>query len=231
MYLTGAAGQQTRHPKFDASGTITTGGTPQLLLPEAKSRAFLLIINQSSASLYLDFGSARATASLAGGAVTGTTITNGGFGFTYPPDVFFYGGGNSGVGGVLGVGQWGYPAPGDPAWSAPPGDYGRGGGRVDLSGQRQAKGHAVLTANAVSSIVIDDPGAGYQVAPMVFMANSLRDPFGCANPGQNSATSFFGAITIVASGNYYVNGTTCPTDAIAIYGATTGQAFTCKWMP
>ena len=47
---------------------------------------------------------------------------------------------------------------------------------------------------------------------------------------------FFGSVTsgfqLGPSGaNYYVNGTHCPTDAIAIYGATTTQAFTCRWAP
>jgi hypothetical protein len=33
-----------------------------------------------------------------------------------------------------------------------------------------------------------------------------------------------------ASAPYLLNGTSCFTDAIAVFGATTGQAFLCRWM-
>jgi hypothetical protein len=78
---------------------------------------------------------------------------------------------------------------------------------------------------SISSIVINDPGAGYAIAPYVFIMNSDLDPYGCAAP---SATS--GMLLSSNSAPYILNGTSCFTDAIAVFGATTGQAFLCRWM-
>ncbi|HXE51257.1 MAG TPA: hypothetical protein VN663_22960 [Ramlibacter sp.] len=217
MKLVGASGQQTRHPFYDASGTIGTGGTPQLLLPVAKSRSMLLVMNLSTAEMFIEFGAARATCSLTNGKVTGFSITNAGFGYTVPPVVELLGGGDGGNPSYLGVGQAGYPAPGD---------AGNTSGRwTDLSGKKPAKAHAVLTGGAVTSFEIEDPGAGYAAAPYVFMTNDLRDPIGAAIP---SATS--GIWVLSSGGSYYVNGTACPTDQVSIFCATGSTAFACKWM-
>jgi hypothetical protein len=219
MQLPGARGQQERDLTLGGAGTITAGGTAQLLLPEAKSRSLFIFSNLSSGNLLLEFGSARAHAVLTGTAVTSIVIDNAGFNFTYPPSVDLIGGGNSNNTAYLGVADVGYPAPGDPAYVYPR--------TTDLSGQRPARaGIPVLSAGAVSSIPVADGGAGYQIAPLVFIKNSMRDPFGCAIP---SATS--GILIVAGGGSFYVNGPACMTDSIAVFGATTGQQFYYKYMP
>lgn len=217
MQLVGTRGQQERDYTYGGAGTITTGGTAQLLIPEHKSRALFIFQNLSTANLYLEFGAARATATITSGVVTSVSITNSGFNYTYAPDVFFYGGGNSNNSAHLGVGDYGYPSPGDPAYVWPR--------TTDLSAQKPAKGHAVLSGTSVNSIAIEDGGAGYNTAPLVFMRNSLRDPFGAATPSTTSG------LLIPPSGGYYINGPACPTEPIAIYGGTTGQQFWYKVMP
>lgn len=219
MILPGAAGQRARHLLMNASGTITAGGTAQLLLPEAQSRSMFMFTNLSGHNMYLEFGSARATATITSGAVTSVSIANGGFGFTYPPDVEFLGGGNSGNSAVRGVGQWGYPSPGDPFYQQSP-------RVVDLSSQRPARGTATLSAGAVNAVSLIDGGGGYNVAPYIFIRNSARDPYGCATP---SVTS--GVLCQANGGGLYLNGPVCPTDPIAVYGSTTSDPFYCVWMP
>jgi|SRR5579863_74779 len=220
MKLVGSAEQAVRHFKFDASGTIATGGTPQLLLPERKSTSFLVITNISDTIMYIEFGSARATAALSGTAVNSVTVTNGGFGFTKPPAVWFYGGGinidfnNSPNPSFVGAGLYGYPPP--------------SGAQPTGPANRPAQAHATLSAGVVNAIVVDDGGQGYVVAPQVFLTNSLLDPNGVASPFFSSTLS--GIPLNPGGGSYYVNGTTCTTDPISIYCATTGKAFTCKWM-
>lgn len=222
MILPGARGEQQRDHLYDASGTITTGGTAQLLLPEAKSRSYLFIQNPDpSHPLTIEFGGARATVAIAGGALTTFTITNAGFGYTVAPLVRLLGGGNSGNPPYLGVGMPGYPSPGDPAYVA--------GRYFDMSTQKPGSAHAVLTAGAVSSIVVDAAGSGYQAAPYVFLENSLRDPFGAALPSATVGMLLLGGGGIGSIIEY--NGTACPTDAIAIFGATNAQAFVCKYIP
>lgn len=216
--LLGARDQQLRDHYFTADGTIASGNTAQLLLPERKSTSFLVVQNNSSAALWIEIGGARATATLTNDTVTSCTVTNGGFGYKLPPKVIFFGGGNGGNSLCSGVGLPTWPAPGDPGFAAP-----RGGSVT----ARPAKGHAVLTSGVVTSIVIDDPGSGYLAAPYVFLENDILDPFGVADPFFGSANS--GIQLGSSGGSYYVNGTHCPTDAIAIWGATTGQAFSCRW--
>ena len=201
MKLVGAAGQIARHPLYRADGSITAGGAAQLVLPQRQSCTFLMLQNLANEPLYFEFGAASATAALTSGAVSSITVVNGGFGFTVPPLVEFLGGGNPQSSAFVGCGQPGYPSPSHPA-----------------------KAHAVLTGGAVSSIVIDDPGIGYAVAPYVHIYNNPLDPIGCSKP---SATSGFS----LASGSapYILNGTMCTTDPIAVYGATTGSAFLCRW--
>ncbi len=206
--LVGAYMQQKRFPLYCADGTVATGGTPQLVLPQVPSRSFLKIQNLSAGPLWFEFGSARATCALTSGAVSGFTVTNAGFGFTRPPVVYLFGGGAAGNGSYLGLGQ--------PGGAAPDSSLGAG---------RPAKAHAVLTTGTVSSIVIDDPGAGYVIAPYVFLFNDDLDPYGCAAP---SATS--GMLLSSNSAPYILNGTSCFTDAVAVFGATTGQNFLCRWM-
>lgn len=202
MKLVSAGLQQVRHPLYDASGTITTGGTPQLVLAQSQARSFLLLGNNSAGDLLFEIGSARATSTISNGAVTGFTITNAGFGFTVPPVVRLLGGGNAGNSSFLGLNQPNGAAPSNVATAV-----------------------AVLTGGAVSGFTITNPGSGYVKAPYVFIFNSDLDPYGAAVP---SATT--GILIKSGSPPVIFNGTCCPTDPVAVFGATTGAAFTCKWM-
>jgi hypothetical protein len=206
MQLPNTRGQQQRDAMFDASGTITTGGTSQLVLPEAKSRSFFVFENNSTAdNMYLEFGSARARATITSGVVTSIAITNAGFGFTIPPIVHFYGGGNDG----WDMANPTMNTPGIPGWPSP---------------AHPAHGVAVLTGNSVSSITINDGGKNYKNAPYVMMMNSFNDPFGCAAPAVG--TGFL----LQPGGSFSLNGTACTTDPISVYCATTSSPFTCKYM-
>lgn len=219
MYLLGTRSQQARDHIYRADGAIVAANTSQLLLPERKSTAFLRITNNSAADLWVEIGGARATATISGGALTGFSITNGGFGYKLPPTVYLFGGGNGGNSVCPGVGLAGWPAPGDAAFVQP-----RQGSTTD----RPGRAHAVLTADVVTSIVIDDPGSGYVAAPQVFLENNILDPFGVADPFFGSANS---GILIPTHTSYEWNDTFCPTDALAIVGGTMSQAFFVAWAP
>jgi hypothetical protein len=219
MQLAGSRGQQQRDHYYRADGTIASGNTSQLLLPERKSTSFLLISNNSNGVLWAEIGGARATVSISGGGLNVFTVTNGGFGYKVAPKVYLFGGGSGGNTLAPGVGLATWPAPGDAGFTAP-----RQGSTTDRIG----RANALLTGGVVSSILVDDPGSGYLAAPYVFLENSPLDPFGCADPYFGSANTGF---QIGVGGSYYVNGTHCPTDAISIWGATTGQAYFCAWAP
>jgi hypothetical protein len=213
MYLFNSWGQSGFHRAFRADGTITTGNTAQLLLPERKSTSMLLVMNISANPAFLEIGSARATSALTNGTVSSITVTNGGFGFTVPPDIILMGGAQSRVGvtsSLVTAGMPGQDAPGT------------------FSTGRPAVARAVLTGGVVTSIVVTDPGAGYLWPPYVLITNSQNYPFGCASP--YFASTFSGIYLAPGGGSYYVNGTACPTDPLAIASATSGGAFTVKWM-
>lgn len=209
MKLVNAGNAQIQHFLYSSDGTITAGGTPQLVLARSLSRSYLLIQNLSNGPMWLEMGSARATCTISSGGVNAVSVANAGFNFTKPPVVLFMGGGPAGgsSGPLSNKSYIGLAQPGAPAPSRP------------------AKGHAVLTGSAVSSIVIDDPGAGYVLAPYVFIYNSDLDPAGCAAP---SATS---GILLSGQGDKVEwNGTCCPTDPVAIFGADTAAAYLARWM-
>ena len=205
MKLVGIANQQVRHYMYDDSGTIATGGTAQLVLGQSQARSFLKIQNLSNGPLWFEFGSARATCTIASGAVNAVTVTNAGFNFTKPPVVRFWGGGGGNTS-YLGLGQPNAPAPSIPA-----------------------QAHCVMTGAApnlsVSSIMIDNPGSKYLCAPKVFLFNSDLDPNGVAVPSAG-----VGLMLPPQSPPFILNGTCCTTDPISVFGATTGQGFLCKWM-
>ena len=214
--MPGMRGQQRRDHLYDASGIIASGGTAQLLLPEAKERSFLFIQNLDGTSdLYVEFGAARATATISGGKITGFSITNAGMGYTIAPQVELLGGGNGGNSTFLGAGLPGYPAPGDPGDSWPR--------TTDMSAFKPAQVHATLSAGAVNDIVIEDPGNGYVIAPFVKITNSLLDPYGVAIA---SATS--GIWLTPGGGNLYMD-RAVPTDQISIFSTGTPR-FVCKWL-
>jgi hypothetical protein len=211
--LVGAAEQQAQHFMYDASGSIVVGGTPQLLLPRHQARAYFYFENTSSANLVLEFGAARATCALSGASISSSfTITNSGFGYTRPPLVRFLGGGYPQV--TLASGQpaglnSSYVGAAGPNFPAPP---------------NAASAIASLSGGSVNAITLVHPGSGYVVAPMLFMINDDLDPIGVATP---SATV---GIIVTPYGSVEYNGTSCPTDAVAVYGGTTSQAFVCKFM-
>lgn len=205
MRLVGTAGQARRDMLYTADGATVSTTAPLLVLPMTPSRSYLLIQNLSTATLSVDIGSARATATITNGRVTGVTVTNGGFGFTLPPEVHFMGGG--GVDGPWANGSYvGLTAPNGPA------------------PQHPALGHAVLSGGVVTSIVVDDAGANYAKPPYVLIYNSANDPYGCAAP---SATT---GIQLAANAPPLIwSASFCPTDPVAIFGGTVGQGFACRW--
>lgn len=203
MHLVGARGQFVRDFKYDASGVIASGTAPQLILPEQPNRTSLEIQNISTSAMYVEFGGARASASLTANKLSSIAVNNGGFGYTIPPEVIFFGGGDIKKNPT-------YLCPGLPGNITP--------GKIPTA-------HAVLTAGVVTSIVIDDPGAAvYSQPPMVFLRSSQQDPYGAAIP---SATS--GLLLAANGGSMFYNGTTTSTDAISIFCATQGAVFTCKY--
>ena len=206
MKWVGVRGQQQQDFYYDASGTIATGGTAQLLLPQSKSRSHLIIINNSTGVLNIQFGMIPGVATLSGKTVASVAVSDGGFGFNVPPDVVFLGGGNSNDPASYGATMPDWPAPNAPA-----------------------KAHCVMGSSAisgltVSSIVVDYVGAGYLAAPYAAIIPQRTDPTGVGTASTNTWP-------IMGNGGAaFFDGSTCPTDAISIWGATTSQAFICKWM-
>ena len=202
MHLVGSRGQIVRDFMYDASGTITTGGVAQLVLPERMQNVSGFIQNISSGILMIEFGGARASCAVTSGSVSSISMSNAGFGYTIPPTVHFFGGGDLTKNPT-------YLAPGLPGVQGP---------------SRTAKAHALLTGGGVSAIVIDDPGANYVKAPYVFLQSSEQDPYGAATPSLTN-----GVILAASGGSVFFNGTAMTTDAISIFGSSTGQPFTCKY--
>lgn len=134
-------------------GSITTGGTPQLIMPVGTTRTFMMIQNTSAANLRVGIGPALATASISGGAVSSIAVANAGIGYTKPPQVRIVGG----IGG-----GYGFPAPASEA--------------------TMASAHAVLSGATIGSIVVDNGGSGYTSAPYVYLENDPRDPTGSYAP-------------------------------------------------
>jgi hypothetical protein len=190
-------------------GTVTTGGTAQLLLPQQPGRLFLAITNNTAAdTLFLGIGPARATANLTSGQVSSITVNNGGVGYTVSPSVVFLGG--------LIAGDY-VTSPGSPGKQL----------GVQYAG-KPAVAHAVLTGGAVSSVVVDDPGSGYTVPPLIHLCNNWPQLGGGAySPTATTATAGTG-LGIPAGQTFTFNGSLLvPGSAIAINGFTTGDAFSC----
>jgi hypothetical protein len=233
MKWVGSGEQQRYDYLYRADGAIATGGTAQIVLGRSMSRSHLFFQNLSSGALYLEIGTGAATATITNGAVSSVAVTNVGFGFSKPPLVRFFGGGNAfGNTSYTGLSQPGGPAPNSVA---------------SLAGSSQptgvvAKAHCVMTGSApnmsISSIVLDQSdgggehhggapigGKGYVIAPYVAIINSDLDPNGAAVPSLG-----VGFLIQPGGGNLYYNGTTCPTDPVAVWGATTSQAYLCRWL-
>lgn len=207
--LVGIRGQNYADRLFDASGTIASGGTAQLVLPQAKVRTSLIIENISDTNMYVEFGGARATASLSSGTVSSCSVVNAGFGFSRPPKIVFLGGAWDNPNQTTPT----YSLQGCPCWPSP---------------SNPAQAHCVMSGSApnqtIGSIVIDNPGSGYAYPPYVLLMNDPLDPYGCATP---SAT--VGMLLLANGGSYTPNGSVCTTDQISIFCATSSKAFTCKF--
>lgn len=203
MKLVSAGNQQVRHFLYDASGSVA--GTAQLVLARSLARSLLYIKNTSLGPLWVEFDGARATATLSGSSVTSCAITNAGFNYTKPPLVRFLGGGLAmGNTSYLGLNQPNGPSPSHPA-----------------------TGRAVMTGSAgalsVGSIVIDDAGSGYVIAPYVQLISSDLDPYGGAVPSAGVGWELAPGEAVT------FNGTCCPTESVSIYGQDT-QTYVAKWM-
>lgn len=160
--------------------------------------------------MLIEFGPARAGLPvLSSGTVSSVPVANAGQGYSRPPKVIFYGG------------AFGFPGATTPTYALI--------GTPDMTApNRPAQAHCVMTGSApnqtISSIAIDDPGAGYLYPPYVYLENDPLDPFGVAAP---SAT--VGILLLANGGSYTPNGTVCTTDALAVFCSTTSSAFCCKF--
>jgi hypothetical protein len=220
MLLTGARGQNYRDILYSINGTITSPTAPQLLLPEHRSRSTLVFSNFSTHAMYLEIGAGEATCTLTSGAVSAVSVTNGGFGYTIAPVIEFLGGGSECNSTFLGVGSTTYGAPGSSS------NFGQG--QSDTPGNRPAQAHAIISGGVISSIVVDDGGAGYVAAPFVLIRNNPNDPFGCADPSKNSGSGIY----VPGQGlPLRFDATVCPTGPVAVYCATSGSGYSVKWMP
>lgn len=211
MYLQNTKAQVRRDNLFDASGTISSGGT-QLVLPRHQSRAYFFFQNNGTHAMFLEIGSARATATITSGSISSVAVTNAGFNFTYPPRVMFDGGGDAGNSTYLGLNQPGGEGPNQQLISASPASA-----RCTLTS-------SAVSLNKVNTIVVDEGGSGFVIAPYVFIMNSDLDPYGCAVPSAG-----VGIQVGAGGGAYEKRDTACFTDAVAVFG-TANDAYTCRWM-
>ena len=85
-----------------------------------------------------------------------------------------------------------------------------------------ATAHTTLSSGVVQTPTIDDGGAGYVVAPLVYFMN----PLPALGGGAYTPSATVG-IPIAAGTTYQMaNGLLVPGSAIALFGGTTGQAYT-----
>lgn len=211
MQLVGARGQQVRDIMYSVSGT-TSGTAAMLVLPEQQNRSSFIFQNLSANPMFLEIGAGEATATLTSGVVTSVTVVNAGFNYTIAPQVYFFGGGNAG--------NPTYTGATDPTSIAPGTSFGNDG---NIPTGMVATAHAVVSAGAITSIVVDYGGTGYTKAPWVLIANSPQDPNGCAVPSSTSG------IYVAANSNYTFNGTVCTTSPVAVYCATSGSRWQAKF--
>lgn len=207
---------------YRADGTL--GNTsPKLILPQATSRSMLSIQNVGTATMFLDHGCARAKAAITNGVVTGLTILNPGFGFVRAPLVQFKGGGGPIVTALAASGWDGrgqienWPTPNGVNTIASPAVYFQPAAAIAI-----INGSGVLTG-----FTIQNGGAGYVNPPEVLLLNDPADPFGCADPSYNSGSGFI----LYAAGAYFLNGTFCHTDAIALYASGGSATYACEYAP
>ncbi len=216
MQLVGSRGETAADRSYRLDGTITAGGTSQIVSPIPTGRSYLFLQNTSSGNLYFELGGARAVATITSGAVTAVTITNGGKGFTAPPVIEFLGG--AGYAPLVALGPSGAGLPG----------YASPNNAPNNAGGRPARARCVLTGGVVTSIVIDDPGSGYIFPPFVDIRNEFSDRYGGADPNFGGVNS---GMFLGSGQSFYESHTAVPVEQIYVWGATTGQTFMFRWVP
>lgn len=183
-----------------------------------------MFVNNSSDTLYLDFGCGYAHATLTSKAITSVTVDNAGFNFTQPPLVRFLGGGRPVA--TLQSGQpaginTSYVATAGPGFPSPRGGTSPGHSATAIANLTSS----TISLNKIGSITVLNAGS-YDAVPFVQLIPSDLDPNGVVIPGSTSANS----IAVNPGGVVRFDNTACPTDACSIVGATTGDKFTCKFM-
>jgi len=140
----GIRGQTQNDDYIDFSGTITSGGTAQIVLPQQIRRLSLYFQNLSTDVMYVGFGPPRPVATLSGSTVNAISVSgNAGFGFKVIPQVVIQGG--------IVDGDY-QTSPANPATAHVNGLSGSGG---------------------ITGITVDNPGSGYVVAPLVRLVNPM----------------------------------------------------------
>lgn len=198
---------QATRPLYNFSGAC--GASAQLLLPIWQTRSYFLFSNTSSHDMTLLFGGATATATLTSGVISSFSVTNAGFGYTYPPLVKFFGGGYPPNGVAAGTEGVGWAAIGAP----PP----------TTSNLPAAK--AVLSGGAVASITVLNGGSGFVTAPLVYLENDPRDPVGAAIP-----TSTVGILIKAGSAPFIMSAEFCTNAQVSLIG-TQNDTFACFAAP
>ena len=189
VIATGIRGQTSLDDRITITGTIASGGTAQLLLPQQPRRLSLEICNNSSGALSIGIGPATATATVSSGGVASIAVNNAGIGYTLAPKVIILGG--------LVLGD------------------------LSQSPAHPATATATLTGSSINTITMDDVGAGYIVAPTIYLMNPLPQLGGGA-----FAPSGTVGTQIATLQTYTASGLLIPASAVAIWGASTSQAFT-----
>jgi hypothetical protein len=119
---------------------------------------------------------AAATATVAGGRVTGITITNPGRDFATAPQIRLIGGG------------------------------GTGASALSLLGFDTARGDAILAGNTVVGVNITNPGAGYAAPPTVTITGVGAGRPGSGALATASIEADIGAVRVATSGSNYLGG-------------------------
>lgn len=221
MNLPGSQNQKRLDRMFRFDGSATS--TVKLVVPRAAARSFFTIQNTGATNaLWVDFGSARATATLTSGVVTSLTILNGGFGFTVLPTVRLLGGGSNNNQFQSALSASGWDGRGQLDQFPEPEGYNLL--VTPNTRNRPANVTAVLTAGVVTSFIINDGGLGYINPPEVIITNHEYDPFGCADASKSSGSGF----NLAAGQTLTFNGTFCPTDQVSVYSAS-GTTYTGGW--
>lgn len=197
----------SKTPLLNFSGTIATGGTPQIVVPDQPARTYMIFQNSSDTVMYLGFGAPTATAALTSGAVSSVTVTNAGFGFNYTPIVRLMGGGP--------ITSPPYDTAINPAVSTVGSPFGP-------TPQDVATAVAVLSTGAIASFTVTHGGAGYVTAPFVVIENNPLDPYGCFVPSANVG------FQVNPGGSMTFEASIVGTGPLSVFCATTGKQFQCQ---